>query len=233
MVDISQEESLFHKFIKEQLEKMKAAKTAANQEAKPYVPVITVSIEPGSGGSLVARHVADRLNFDFFNREIIKEIAESVHINPDVIENMEKERLSGVEDLIASCLRDRYLWPGMYLEHLEKVLYTLGEHGRTVIVGRGANFILPPEKRFSIRIAAPMALRVENIVNAFGVPAAKAKARIKSREENRAAFIKKSFHKDVKNPLHYDMVLNTGSLSIEDAVDLICLYLQNKYDLGQ
>lgn len=228
----SPEESLFHNFIKEQLQKMKAARKDANLGKKPYVPVVTVSIDPGSGGSLVARQIADRLKFDFFNREIIKEIAESAHINPNVIANIEKERLSGVEDLIASCLRDTYLWPGMYMEHLEKVLCTLGEHGRTVVVGRGANFILRPEKRFSIRVTAPMDVRVENIAQAFDVPAAIAKTRIKDREEKRKAFIKKSFHKDVRNPLHYDMLLNTGFMSINDCTDMICHYLVHKYSLA-
>ncbi len=232
MANIGPEESLFHSFIKVQLQKMRAAKADANQERKPYVPVVTVSIDPGSGGSQIARQVADRLGFDFFNREIIKEIAESVHINPDVIENIEQERLSGVEDLIASCVRDRYLWPGMYLEHLEKVLYVLGEHGRTVVVGRGSNFILPAEKRFSIRVTAPMEVRVRNIAQAFDVPAAKVKRRIKSREERRAVFIKKSFHKDVRNPLYYDMVFNTEFMSIEESADVVCLYLQHKYGLA-
>lgn len=231
MTDITLEESLFHNFIKDQLHKMKDAKGGAGQQ-KPYVPVVTVSIEPGSGGSVIARQVADRLGFDFFNREIIKEIAESVRIDPEVIESIEKDRFSGVEDLIASCLRDRYLWPGLYLSHLKKVLFALGEHGRSVVVGRGANFILAPEKQFSIRVVAPLETRVQNIVNAYDVPAEKARSRIKGREEKRAAFIKKSFHKGVRNPLHYNLVVNTGSLGIADAVDMVCLYLQNKYDLN-
>jgi len=232
MVDRSPEQSLFHNFIKAQLQKMKTARKDAGLEAKPYVPVVTVSIDPGSGGSVVARKVADRFGFDFFNREIIKEIAASVHIDPDVIEHIEKERHSGMEDLVDSCLRDTYLWPGMYLEHLEKVLYALGDHGRAVVVGRGSNFILPRENRFSVRVTAPMEKRVENIAEAFGVSAAKAKKRIKGREEKRTAFIKKSFHKDVRNPLHYDMVLNTEFMSIGDCTEMICLYLEHKYILA-
>lgn len=229
MVDKSPEQSLFHNFIKAQLQKMKTARKDAGLQAKPYVPVVTVSIDPGSGGSTVAKKVADRFGFDFFNREIIKEVAASVHIDPDVIEHIEKERHSGMEDLIDSCVRDTYLWPGMYLEHLEKVLYALGEHGRAVVVGRGGNFILPREKRFSVRVTAPKEQRIENIAKAFGVTAAKAKKRIKSRDEKRTAFIKKSFHKDVRNPLHYDMVLNTEFMSIEDCTDMICLYLEHKF----
>ena len=231
MANIALEEISFHKFIKEQLQKMKETAAGKNQKERPYAPVVTVSIEPGSGGSVVARKIADRLGFAFFNREIIKEIAESVRINPEVIENIEKDRFSGIEDFIASCLRDQYLWPGLYLEHLKKVLFTLGEQGRAVIVGRGANFILPAEKRFSIRVVAPLELRVRNIAAAFDTPAGKARSRIKVREEKRTVFIKKSFQKNVRNPLHYDMVVNTGSLSLENAVDMVCLYLQNRYDL--
>jgi len=231
MVDTCPEESLFQNFIKEQLQRMRAARKHAGLDTKPYVPVVTISIDPGSGGCQVGKQVADRFEFDFLNREIIKEIADSVRINPDVIENIEKERLSGVEDLIASCLRDTYLWPGMYLEHLEKVLYALGEHGRTVVVGRAANFILPPEKRFSVRVTAPMEVRVENVAKIFSVPPAKAKSRIKGREENRAAFIKKTFHKDIRNPLYYDMVLNTEFMSLNDCTEMICQYLEHKYDL--
>ena len=61
---------------------------------------------------------------------------------------------------------------------------------------------------------------------------AKAKKRIKGREEKRTAFIKKSFHKDARNPLHYDMVLNTEFMSLEDCTDLISLYLERKYKLN-
>jgi len=51
------------------------------------------------------------------------------------------------------------------------------------------------------------------------------------RIEKRKAFIKKSFHKNVRNPLHYDMLLNTGFMSINDCTDMICQYLEHKYSL--
>jgi cytidylate kinase len=76
-----------------------------------------------------------------------------------------------------------------------------------------------------------MAVRVENVARAYDVPPAKAKDRIKSREEKRSAFIRKSFHKDVRNPLHYDLVINSASVSIDNATDMICLYLAHRYDL--
>jgi hypothetical protein len=64
-----------------------------------------------------------------------------------VIESLEKERLSGIEDFIATLVSRRYLWPEMYLEQLMKVISVIGKHGRAVIAGRGANFHPSPERK--------------------------------------------------------------------------------------
>ena len=55
-----------------------AAKDFAIKDRKQStsrISVITVSMESGSGGSLVAETLAKRLSFDYFHRKIIKEIA--------------------------------------------------------------------------------------------------------------------------------------------------------------
>ena len=223
------EESLFNQFVTEQVEKMRLERNKRLKGKKSFAPVVTVSIQPGSGGCFIADGIANHLEFDFFYREIVQEVAKSVKISPEVIEKIEKDRLSGVEDLIASFVPDRYLWPGMYLEHLERIVYAIGDSGKAVIVGRGANFILPPEKRFSLRVVAPLEIRVQNIMEAYGVSEQKAMKRIKNRQEKRKAFIKKSFNADVEDPLHYDLVVNTGTVSIDEAVEAVSLFISKKY----
>jgi cytidylate kinase len=84
----------------------------AGPQKKTRLPVITVSSEPGSSGTIVAQEVAKRLDFDYFHRDIVEGIAKSA-----------------------------------------------------VIVGRGANFILPPEERISIRVIAPLDKRVRNVAD--------------------------------------------------------------------
>jgi cytidylate kinase len=41
------------------------------------------------------------------------------------------------------------------------------------------------------------------------------------RQSKRKAFVRQSFHADISDPLHYDLVVNTGKISIEAAVDAI------------
>jgi cytidylate kinase len=201
-------------FIKEQVARWQG-QTAAD------IPVITISAEPGSGGHVLAKALAERLNLDLFDRDIIKKIAESSRISDSVIETLEKERFSGVEDFIASLVNDRYLHPDLYLEHLMKVVSVIGKHGRAVIVGRGANFILPVEDRLAVRVVAPLAKRVENIAATFGVNTDEAKRRAMTREAKRSAFIRKAFHADVADPQNYDLLINTQHLSIDEAAGAV------------
>jgi cytidylate kinase len=209
------------KFVKDQIKKWERLYPGKGKIEETRIPVITVSKEPGAGGNILAQKIAERLDLDIFNRDIIKGIAESAKISASVIETLEKKRLSGVEDFISSLVNKHYLYPGLYLEHLMKVVCTIAEHGRAVIVGRGANFILPPEKRFSVRMVAPLDVRIQNIARRFGVSAEEAKRRVIRRESRRSAFIRQSFNADISDPIHYDLTITTGKLSIESAVEAV------------
>ena len=201
-------------FIKDQIEKWK-------KQTQTHIPVITISSEPGSGGRVIARGLAKRLNIDLFDRDIVKEIAESAHISGAVIETMEKDRLSGIKDFIASLVNDRYLWPGVYLDHLMKVVAAIASHGNAIIVGRGANFLIPPEDRLSIRVIAPLEVRVKNVAKEFGVTREEAKRRVINRENRRSTFIRQSFNADVADPRNYDLVVNTQKLKIDASLGAV------------
>jgi hypothetical protein len=68
-------------FVKKQLKKWESRQLEGVKREIALIPVITVSGQPGSKGSIVAEQVAKRLEFDLFNRDIMKEIAQSVKIN--------------------------------------------------------------------------------------------------------------------------------------------------------
>ena len=201
-------------FIKDQIEKWK-------NQTRTHIPVITISSEPGSGGRVIAQGLAKRLGIDLFDRNIVKEIAGSAHISGAVIETMEKDRLSGIKDFISSLVNDRYLWPGVYLDHLMKVVAAIASHGNAIIVGRGANFLIPAEDRLSIRVISPLDTRVNNVSKEFGVTREEAKRRVINRENRRSAFIRQSFNADVANPRNYDLVVNTQKLDMDASLGAV------------
>ncbi|MBW1641661.1 MAG: cytidylate kinase-like family protein [Deltaproteobacteria bacterium] len=208
------------KIIEEQVKKWQLMKVKDKKEAVIF-PVIAISREPGSGGRIVATELGKKLGFDVFHQEIINEMAESAQVNTRVLETLDEKGLSVLEDWITSLVNTQHLWPDQYLRHLMKVIGTVGKHGNAVIVGRGANFVLPPEGRIRVRIVAPLDVRVENVSRNFGVSAENAKRRIIRTESERSAFTRKYFNADIADPINYDLVLNTGTLSIEAAADAI------------
>ena len=209
------------KFVKAQIKKWDQMHLEEGTKDELRNPVITVSSEPGSGGTVVAQGIAKRLGFDYFHRDIVEGIAKSAEIRKDVIDTIEKERLSGIEDFIASLIEDQYIYPGIYMEHLLKVIGTIAKHGSAVIVGRGANFILPPDERISVRVIAPLEVRIQNIAGWHKISAEKAKRRVIGRQSKRRAFVRQSFNAKITDPNNYDLTINTSALKIESAVEAV------------
>ncbi len=208
------------KLIEEHVHRWQIARAEAPEEKKG-VSIVTLSREPGSGGRIVATRLAAKLGIDIFHQEVIHQIAKSARVSEKLLETLDERGLSTLEDWISSLVYDRHLWPDEYLQHLMKVIGTIGKHGRAVVVGRGANFVLPADKRFAVRIVAPQAWRIENVSREFGISREDAKRRVMRTESDRRAFIRKYFNADIADPTNYDLVINTATLNLDDAVNVV------------
>jgi len=192
------------------------------KEPETDMPVITLSREPGSGGRIIAQKMAEKFGLDLFYREIILEMAQNPQLSTTVIETLGEEELLDLDDWVTSFIYDRHLWPERYLQDLIKIIVTIGKHGRAVIVGSGANLILPSENTFRVRIVAPLDLRSKQIARQFSIPRGEAQRRAIKTESSRKAFIEKYFNVDIMDPVNYDLVINTETISLDRAVKIIC-----------
>jgi cytidylate kinase len=190
------------------------------------LPIITISREPGSGGRIVAQKLAAILNVEVFHQEVLHEMAKRAEVSEQMLATMDERGLSILEDWISSLVYDRHMWPDEYLNHLMNVIGTIGKHGRAVVVGRGANFILPPEQRLRVRITAPRKFRIQNVAREFNLARGEAKRRVIQTESDRKAFIRKYFNSDIADPDNYDLVINTETLSLDDASKVIAAALE-------
>jgi cytidylate kinase len=199
----------------------KPVKTAA-------ITMVTISREPGSGGKLIAKGLAECLGFDLFHQEMIHEMALSAKVSARVLESLDEKGLSMLDDWVAAVVNQHHLWPDEYLQHLLKVVSTIGRHGNAVLVGRGANFILPLEKALRIRVIAPSDFRAQKVAEEFDIPLKEAERRILNTESDRRAFVRKYFHKEIADPIHYDLVINTAKMRLEEAVEGACHIMKLK-----
>ena len=209
-----------HQLIEEQVRRWEILRRESIEQKT--IPVITLSRQPGSGGKFVAKAVADRLGLDIFHQELINAMAENADTSTRVIRTLDERGFSMIEDWVSAAISDRHLWPDEVSRVLMRVIGTIGRHGNAIIVGRGANFILPPENRFRVRVIAPLEMRVNRVAETFGVTKEEAKRRVLRTESDRRAFVRKYFHSDISDPANYDVVLNAGTLSVDSSAAAIC-----------
>jgi len=190
--------------------------------------VLTISREPGSGGRVIARRLAKEFGCQVFHQEVIHEMARRAEVSGKILETLDEKGLSVLEDWISSLVYDRHIWPDEYLQHLMKVIGVIGRHGDAIIVGRGANFILPPETCLRLRVVASQKQRIESVVREFGVLIEEAKRRVIRTESDRRAFIRKYFNADIADPIHYDLVINMDRVSMNQAVGIVTAAMGRK-----
>ena len=101
-----------HQIVEDQAQKWNRLQSE-KAAPKPGIPVITVSREPGSGGKLIAKGIAEALGLDLFHQEVIHEMAQSARVETRLLETLDEKGLSVLEDWITSLVRERHLWqPG-------------------------------------------------------------------------------------------------------------------------
>ena len=201
------------------LESRSGHEKAAGQPAPR--PVITISRTLGSGGALIGRLVAERMKLNLYEKEIIEQIAAHGEVRRDLVEAMDEHSRSRVESWVDGILRNRMFDEGDYYHHLLQVLRSLQELGSVVIVGRGANFILPERPALHVRVVAPLEDRVRRLMDYLGLTRDEAEKRIRESDANRARFVRRLFGADWNDPLHYNLVINTGRVCLECSAMLV------------
>jgi cytidylate kinase len=181
---------------------------------RPREPVITISRLSGCGGGALARELAARLKFDFFGEELLHEVAQSSHLSETMLRTVDEKALSVISEWIESLFIGSFL-TGDYINHLSKVLMVIREHGRAVILGRGACFILPPGSCLRVLLTAPLEDRIQAVAARQGLTERDAKRWVARTESQRHAFIRQHFHADSLDSSNYDLVLNTSGLGRE------------------
>ncbi len=206
------------KIVEDQVAQWQKLRKARSEEPAAGITLITVSREYGSNGAMLAERVAAELGYTLFHQELIHEMAASAKTSKRIVETLDEKGLSVLEESIASLINERHLWPDQYLRHLMRVIGTIGRHEHAVIVGRCANFILPPEKTLRVRVIAPLPFRIQTIAKRLSLSEADARKQVLKTDSDRRAFSRKYFYADLSDPFHYDLLINTGRMHIDTAV---------------
>ena len=120
-----------------------------------------------------------------------------------------------------------------YVEALEAVLHDLVDTESVVLMSRGAEMILKDHPdSLHIHLHAPLDVRIPRVRDYFHITKEEAEKRIEEWDKAHKAYIKKYFNTDVENMEHYDLVINTRRISLNEAINMIVALAKQSEEVG-
>lgn len=194
----------------------------------PMHSIVTISRQWGSGGEVIAQKVARMLGFKVYDKKIVDEIANKSQMRKTQVESLDERSKHFIEECYrALMLESHFLTSSNYFKHLSEVVLSVAQHGKAVIVGRGAHFILGKKTGLRVRIFASKDTRVERIMKMENVNQRQAIKLIEKNDAEKAAFINMHFGENTDDLRYFDIAINTDQVSFDEAADLI-VWLEKK-----
>ncbi len=201
--------------------------------------VVTVSRQFGSGGSDIARLVAQRGGLTYVDQQIITEVAQRLDIDLQIALRHD-EQTTGLAGHILDAIQasnpfnihyntlqrstsaqaqSREL---TYFHITQRVILELASQGNAVIVGRGSQFLLHNAPRtLHTYIFAPLPYRIETVIKQFQLNRHAAAELIEQRDYEQDMYLRRYYASDGHQPALYHLLINTGLFTFEHAADFI------------
>ncbi len=206
--------------VSRQVQKSEIAKKSTEQKyASCPNLVVTISRHMGSGARIIAETVASDLGWSLWDRDLLDAMAEDADVSRQVVEQFDEKTISEIELFARSAMGDHEVSGFMYLRHLAKAVAAISKLGNAIILGRGANFLLP--QALNIRIDESFDKRVRNMMEFEQMTKADAENQLKKSDKDRDSFLAKTFGKQRVENEQYDLVIWMDKFSNEGAIDIV------------
>ena len=204
------------------LETVAATVSAAVAGAWPseYQPsqvprVLTLSRELGAGELSFAPPLANRLDLQVYDRELLEQQATRLGVPVTELEQVDEQPAGIFQRTRPGSLQQRYF------QALEQQMDELAERGDALIVGRGGSWFLRERpSAFHVRLVAPLAGRLRRVMEYRWVREEVAQKLIGQSDAQRRSFYQTYFGADWSSPLEYHLLVNSGRLGAL-AVELV------------
>ncbi len=199
------------------------------------IRTITVEREYGAGGGVIAKKLAERLGWKLWDQQLTCEIARVAKVDQSVVERMDERcdslfyRLMKVfmrgsmEQSLAVRGMDHFDADSM-VEFMQRVISGAASEGNSVIVGRGAPFLLRHRPdTFHVFVYAPLEEKVRRLREA-GKSEDQALEEIENIDRQRVIFVRRYFRMEWPTRELYHLMLNSklgDEMVIETILDEI------------
>ncbi len=187
----------------------------------------------------MAARLARRLGWQLIDHEIVAQVAHQLGITEEEavvydehVEGFIERALNALQiamPVLPPTPTSPAQYEQVYAEAVKQVVETAANTGHVVIVGRtGQVFLAKWRDVLHVRIISPLQQRISYVARREGLDEPAAQARIQFKDRDRARYIQTQHGRDVNDPMLYDLVINTGVIDLDSAVDLALLALERK-----
>ena len=193
--------------------------------------VITISREFGSGGREFGRRLAEELGFDYYDKEIISEIAKKTSMSEEFIREVTDKKPHNLFPITFGhtfIYIDNY-YPlhqanDIYIEQ-NNIIKEMAQRSNCIIIGRCADYILEDKDPFRIFIYADMESKVkrckERAPEGEDLSDKELRKKINSVNKGRAQYYEYYTGRNWGDKLNYDLCINTTNANIKELVEVV------------
>lgn len=211
-----------HKIIEDQIKTWEIQgsenRKMTSSKGAPF-PVITISREFGAMGAALANLIGEKTGFKVWDRNIMQAISEKLGSDQKYLEALDENPRELIEDLVVGFMTNVNTNVD-YFRTLSRLIRTVEQNGNAIIVGRGGNYICKMSESFHIRIVCPLDKRIREYSGREGITKEKAESFIVKKDQERSEFVNFYFKKNVSESSDYDLILNSGTYSLQEMMQI-------------
>lgn len=205
---------------------------------KGCFPFITISRQAGAGGNALATVLENEIQklhaetlfrgWQVCGQELCHMVGQDPKLK-DLVDSLRRtEYHSQAEDMLTQLIHGSAS-QDLVVKKMFHLIRTFALHGKVVFVGRGSTFLtgdLP--LGIHVYLEASMESRVKRMMEALNVDAKKAREAVDEKDKAKAELVKTFFHKDIRDPLLYDIVWNTDHVPVPEIAKLLIVMIRDK-----
>lgn len=197
--------------------------------------VITIARGFGSGGKTIGRLLAERLDVDYYDNDLIRLASEESGINIELFgkadervkNNLFKRYNRSYGNKLIPPDSDEFISNDNLFNYQAKIIRELAEKQNCIIIGRCGDYILKDNPNvLRLFVYADRKTCIKNVTDLYGVPPKEANERIVGLDRARSAYYKYYTGKNWDDVNNYDLCINTSKISFDKAVDIIIDYMK-------
>ena len=197
--------------------------------------VITIARGFGSGGKTVGKILAEKLNLDFYDNELLQLASEESGINIELFGKADEKVKAGLFKRYNRSYGEYVLSPNSadfvsndnLFNYQAKIMKDLAERGDCVIIGRCGNYILKDDPNvIKLYLYSDLETSLDRVTELYGMKPSEAKRTIDKIDKSRAAYYEYYTGKDWHDLSNYDLCVNTSGISFDKAAEIILAYIE-------